>query len=74
MMAMMDWVETGRTVTTIIVTMWKDAADATDFKLGVQRKWPLYLYPQRAVYKSAGDTNSAACRMYELPVAKLSLI
>ncbi|KAH6704157.1 Tannase/feruloyl esterase [Leptodontidium sp. MPI-SDFR-AT-0119] len=56
LMALMEWVENGRTVDTIVATAWTNFTDLTS---GVLRQRPLCPYPTRAVLKNSDIVNSA---------------
>lgn len=54
MMALMDWVEKGNTVNSIVATTWNNA---TDTGSGVLRQRPLCPYPSVAVAKNEADLD-----------------
>lgn len=56
LMALMEWVENGRTVETIVATTWINATDSTS---DVLRQRPLCPYPARASLKNSDIMNSA---------------
>ncbi|KAH8881440.1 tannase and feruloyl esterase [Thozetella sp. PMI_491] len=57
LMALMDWVEQGNAVDSIIATTWRNPGNASS---GVLRQRPLCPWPQTAVYNNVGNVNSAS--------------
>ncbi|KAF7531751.1 hypothetical protein G7054_g8583 [Neopestalotiopsis clavispora] len=57
LMALMDWVENGNPVDSVIATTWNDPLDPTS---GLKSQRPLCPYPQVAHYNGVGDVNQAA--------------
>ncbi|KAJ9139073.1 Carboxylic ester hydrolase [Pleurostoma richardsiae] len=62
LLALMDWVENGNVVESIVATIWKDMSDPLS---EVARQRPLCPYPERAGWDQQGDPDqetSWACR------------
>lgn len=57
LLAMMQWVEKGTVVDSIIATTWNSSFNASS---PVQRQRPLCPYPQIAVFDGEGDVDVAA--------------
>ncbi|KAL2017194.1 hypothetical protein VTK56DRAFT_2514 [Thermocarpiscus australiensis] len=55
-LALVDWVERGRAVDSIVATTWRSPLDPTS---GVLRQRPICPWPQKAVYDGVGDVNVA---------------
>jgi feruloyl esterase len=56
LMALMDWVENGNPVDSIIATAWNSVWDASS---GVRSQRPLCPYPQMAIWDGVGDVDAA---------------
>ncbi|KAH8680954.1 Tannase/feruloyl esterase [Xylariales sp. PMI_506] len=56
LLALVDWVENGTAVDSIIATAWNVTTANT---LAVYRQRPLCPYPQKATYKGTGNVNAA---------------
>jgi hypothetical protein len=56
LLALMDWVEKGKVVKSIVATTWNNPTDATT---GVRRQRPLCPYPEVAVYDGSGNVDDA---------------
>ena len=54
MLALIDWVEKGKAVDSIIATMWRNQLDPST---GVVRQRPLCPYPKKQSYNGRGDVN-----------------
>ncbi|KAK5659188.1 hypothetical protein OQA88_1278 [Cercophora sp. LCS_1] len=54
MMALVEWVERGRPVDSIVATAWRSKWNATS---GALRQRPLCPYPAKAVYNGVGDVD-----------------
>ena len=56
LLALVDWVEEGKAVDSLVATTWKVANDSES---GVLRQRPLCPYPQKAIYHGEGDADDA---------------
>lgn len=57
LMALVEWVEGGRAVESIVATTWRSSMDPTS---GVRRQRPVCAWPKRAVWDGKGDVDDAA--------------
>ncbi|KAH8593126.1 tannase and feruloyl esterase-domain-containing protein [Bisporella sp. PMI_857] len=56
MLALMEWVEDGTAVDSLVATAWIEPLNTTS---GVKRQRPICSFPARAVWDQTGDVNSA---------------
>ncbi|SPN99097.1 related to feruloyl esterase B precursor [Cephalotrichum gorgonifer] len=56
LLALVDWVEEGKPVDSLIATTWKVANDSDS---GLLRQRPLCPHPEKAIYDGKGDVNKA---------------
>jgi hypothetical protein len=56
LMALVEWVERGRAVESIVATTWRSSMDPTS---GVKRQRPVCAWPKRAVWGGKGDVDVA---------------
>ncbi|KAL2163562.1 hypothetical protein VTH06DRAFT_5620 [Thermothelomyces fergusii] len=57
LMALVDWVERGRPVDSIVATTWHDPTDSSS---GVKRQRPICAWPRQALWDGRGDVDDAA--------------
>jgi hypothetical protein len=57
MLALIDWVEKGKPVDSIIATTWKVSQNVSS---GVAKQRPICVYPQKAIYDKVGDVNQTS--------------